>query len=440
MGDASFRCTWARSGDGPTLAIVTAMTEAAMGAPAETNSLTPYQKLVVGLVAFLQFSVVLDFMIVGPLGALVMPALSISTRQFGLMVSAYAFSAGLSGILAAGFADRFDRKRMLLFFYGGFILGTWLCGIASSYPFLVGARILTGMFGGVVGSVAMAIIADTFTIRVRGRVMGFVQTAFGASQVLGVPLGLWLGNRLGWHAPFFMIAGVSACVGVLILARLQPVTTHLSAQHARSPLAHLRETVGQGRYLGAFLATMFLATGGFMLMPFASAFSVSNLKIPVERLPLVYLAAGFSSLLGGPLLGRLSDRIGKYRLFCFGSLTAIVVVLVYSRLGETPLAWAICVTILLFGAINARMISSQALISAVPDPGDRGAFMAVNGSVAQLAGGVAAGVAGLIVSQRPGQPLVHYDVLGSAVAGASLLTIALMYPIYKQVSAKTAED
>jgi predicted MFS family arabinose efflux permease len=285
----------------------------------------------------------------------------------------------------------------------------------------------------------MAIIADLFPLQVRGRVMGFVQAAFGASQVLGLPLGLWLGNHLGWHSPFLMIVGVSACVALVVMAKLQPITGHLQAQTTRSPFAHLFATVRKVPYMQAFLATMFLATGGFMLMPFASAFSVNNLKIDLDHLPWVYLATGVTSFVIGPLLGKLGDRIGKYRLFVLGSATSIAVVLVYCRLGATPLAGVIAINIFLFAAINARMIASQALASAVPDLPDRGAFMAVNNSIAQLSGGVAAAVAGLIVIQLPGQPLQRYDILGWVVAGASLLTIGLMYPINKIVMAKAAK-
>ncbi|MDB5105206.1 MAG: hypothetical protein JWP91_2895, partial [Fibrobacteres bacterium] len=159
-----------------------------MNAPSpQAHIFTPYQKFVIAMLAFLQFTVILDFMIMSPLGALMMPALQISTRQFGLAVSAYAFSAGIAGILAAGFADKFDRKKLLLFFYAGFVIGTFLCGIAPTYWFLMGARIVTGLFGGVIGSISMAIIADIFPMQVRGRVMGFVQTAFAGSQVLGLP-------------------------------------------------------------------------------------------------------------------------------------------------------------------------------------------------------------------------------------------------------------
>lgn len=399
---------------------------------------TPYQKFVIAMLAFLQFTIILDFMIMSPLGALLMPALQISTRQFGLIVSAYAFSAAISGILAAGFADRFDRKKLLLFFYAGFVLGTLLCGIAPSYWFLLGARVVTGLFGGVVGSIAMAIIADVFPLQTRGRVMGYVQTAFASSQVLGLPLGLFLGNRWGWQSAFLMIVAVSSIVGVIIFIKLQPLTAHLAAQTTRSPLVHLFKTVKQWRYIQVFMATTLLATGGFMLMPFASAFSVNNLKISLDQLPWVYLGTGASSLLLGPLIGKLSDKIGKYRIFCLGSVLAMVIVIVYCNLGPSSLVFVIAINIVLFAAIMMRMISSQALASAMPDLQDRGAFMAVNHSVAQFAGGVAATVAGMIVLQTPMGPLRHYDVLGYVVALAMAVAIGLMYPIHKMVMRKSA--
>jgi predicted MFS family arabinose efflux permease len=158
-----------------------------------------YQKLVVALLAFLQFTIVLDFTILSPMGPILMPQLGISARQFGLVVSAYAFSAGIAGILAAGFADKFDRKRLLLLFYAGFLVGTFLCGIAPNYPFLLGARVVAGLFGGVIGSISFAIVADLFPLQVRGRVMGTIQSAFAASQVMGIPIGLFLASHFGWR-------------------------------------------------------------------------------------------------------------------------------------------------------------------------------------------------------------------------------------------------
>src|SRR5947208_1352396 len=207
-----------------------------------------YQKFVVAVLAFLQFTIILDFMIISPLGAMMMPTLHISPQQFGLAVSSYAFSAGASGLLASGFADRFDRKRLLLFFYVGFILGTLLCGLAGSYPALLVGRIVTGLFGGVIGSVVLAIATDLFPLEQRGRVMGFIQTAFAASQVLGLPAGLYFANPWDWHAPFLAIIAVAVPAGLLILFRLKPVAAHLALKQERSAFQHMAHTVVEPRY------------------------------------------------------------------------------------------------------------------------------------------------------------------------------------------------
>ena len=199
------------------------MVKATKGTVRHRATFSNYQKFVIAILAFLQFTIILDFMIISPLGAMMMPTLHISPRQFGLAVSSYAFSAGLSGLLAAGFADRFDRKRLLLFFYTGFMLGTLLCALANSYPMLLFARIVTGLFGGIIGSIVLAIATDLFVLEMRGRVMGFIQTAFAASQVLGLPAGLYFANRWDWHAPFMAIIAAAFPVGLVILFWMKPV-------------------------------------------------------------------------------------------------------------------------------------------------------------------------------------------------------------------------
>ena len=390
---------------------------------------TPYQVAVVGILAFLQFTVVLDFMILSPLGAILMRDLGVTPAQFGLVVSAYAFSAGLSGLLAAGFADRFDRKMFLLFFYSGFVFGTFLCGLAPTYPFLLAARTVTGLFGGVIGSISLAIVADLFPLEARGRVMGFVMTAFAASQVLGIPLGLYLANAWGWHAPFMMIAAVSAVVGLVIFATLRPIKDHLEKPRDRNPFDHLLAAVVKTRHQWGFASTMLLALGGYMLMPFGSAFSVNNLGIPLEKLPIIYVASGVAALFAGPLMGRLSDAVGKYRIFAASSAFAVPIVLYYTHLGVTPIAGVIALNIVLFAAISGRMVSAQALSSAIPAPTDRGVYMSISSSLQQLAGGLASSCAGLIVTQTGNGPLKHYERLGYVVAVAIVATVVMMYRI-----------
>ncbi len=392
-----------------------------------------YQVFLIAVLAFLQFTIILDFMIMSPLGALIMPALDIAPSQFGVAISLYAFSAAFSGLLAAGFADRFDRKRLLLFFYGGFILGTVLCGVAGTYHLLLAARIVTGLFGGVVGSVVMAIITDLFALELRGWVMGFVQTAFAASQILGLPAGIFFANLWGWHAPFLAVVVLTVPVIAVIAVKMKPVTAHLGLPQEHSPFMHLFHTLTERRYLAAFGVTATITTGGFMLMPFGSAFLVNNVKISLDHLPTLYLVTGLCTIFAGPLIGRVSDRVGKFPAFVFGTVLSIIMVVIWTHLGPTSLATVIVINVLLFVAIFSRMIPSQALISAIPEPSRRGAFNALNASLQQFSGGLASALAGLVVLRAPDGTLQRFDWIGYIVIVASLLALTFMYFVHRSV-------
>jgi predicted MFS family arabinose efflux permease len=400
------------------------------------KTFTSYETFIVVILAILNFTIILDFMVLSPLGAILMPTLKITPAQFAMVVSAYAFSAGASGLLAAGFADKFDRKKILLFFYTGFIIGTTLCGIAPTYEFLLGARIITGLFGGVIGAICFAIITDLFRMEVRGRVMGFTQMAFASSQVLGIPLGLYLANLWGWHSPFIMIVLVSIVVGVLIILYMKPIDVHLKIKTDRNALQHFGKTISNPLYIKTFAATILLATGGFMLMPFASAFSVNNLGISIEQLPFLYMVTGLCSMATSPLIGKLSDKKGHYNIFVAGSVLTMILVYIYCNLSVTPLWIVMIISILMFAGVFARMISSSALVSAVPLPSDRGAFMGVNSSIQQISGGIATFIAGLIIVQAPSGVLENYDIIGYVIIGATIISLGLIYWIHLYVKSQ----
>ena len=396
-----------------------------------------YQIFIIALLAVLQFTVVLDFMVLSPLGAQLMKVLHLTTSQFGLAVSGYAFSAGFSGLLAAGFADRFDRKKLLLFFYTGFIIGTFLCGIAPRYYFLLTARIITGFFGGVISSISYAIISDLFDLKVRGRVMGFVQMAFATSQVMGIPVGLYFANRVGWHAPFLLITGVSLLEFIGIMIYMRPINEHLKVVSVRNPFQHLFKTLAHSEYLSAFVFSTLLVTGGYMIMPFGSAFSVNNLGIPMAQLPVLYFVTGIFSMAAGPFLGKISDVIGKYNVFTLGSIISIGIILYYTKLGITPFWLVVLLNTVLMFAVLSRLISASALITAIPSANERGTFMSINSSVQQLSGGIASIFAGLIVVQSASGKLMHYDTIGYIVVASMIITIIMIRSINKNVLVKS---
>lgn len=404
-----------------------------------SDKFTAYQILVIFLLAITQFTVVLDFMVMSPLGDMLMKSMNLKTSQFGLAVSAYAFSAGISGLLTAGFADKFDRKKLLLFFYIGFIMGTLFCGLAHNYFFLITARIITGLFGGVIGSISMAIVADLFPIQKRGRVMGFMQMGFGASQVLGIPISLYLANAWGWQMPFLMIVVLASIVWIIVLFKLQPVTKHLTEKTERNAIMHLWNTVSQKHYRIGFLSTAILSIGGFMMMPWSSAFAINNLKITQQQLPIIFMVSGVSSLITMPVIGKLSDTKDKFQIFLVASLMMIVMVLIYTNLTPVPFALIILMNIFFMVSMMSRMVPAMALTSGLPKMQDRGAFMSVNASLQQIAGGVAAAVGGLIVVQKDKySPLEHYNTLGLVISVLSLISILMVFRVSKMVKQRKA--
>ncbi|MDP4200228.1 MAG: MFS transporter [Bacteroidota bacterium] len=397
---------------------------------------TGYQIFVIAVLSFMQFAVILDFMVISPLGVILMKTLSITPSKFSLAVSAYAFSAGASGLLAAGFADKFDRKRLLLFFFSGFLLGTVLCAIAPTFELLLVARIVTGIFGGVIGSVSFAIITDLFPMQVRGRVMGYVQMSFSASQVLGIPVGLWLANAYGWHACFWMIAAIGTVAGIVIAIKMRPVREHLTLNIDRNALHHLVATLSKPRYLFGFL-TMSTLASGFMLMPFGTAFATQNLGLTMDQLPLLFLITGLSTIVVGPIAGKISDAIGKNRLFIFATLANLIVVAIYTNMGTTPFWIACAISVAIWVTSTARMIPAGALVTAIPEKEDRGAYMSLNSAIMQISGGISTVIAGLVVTQSPAGKLVHYDLLGYLVAAIMLVSVALMYFINRSIEEKS---
>jgi len=400
-----------------------------------TNStFTSYQKWVIFLLTGTLFTVMLDFMVMSPLGDIMMKALRISASQFGVAVSAYAFSAGISGLLTAGFADHFDRKKLLLFFYVGFIVGTLLCALAPTFPLLVAARVVTGIFGGVISSISMAIVADLFSLQQRGKVMGFMQMGFGVSQVLGIPIGLYLANAYGWQIPFVWIALMAGILALLLLFKLKPVAEHLALQKSQSAFQHLRQTLAQKNYRIGFITTALLSIGGFMMMPFGSAFAINNLKVTNEQLPYLFMITGLATLVMMPLIGKWSDKMSKFKLFSLCTVAAVIIINIYAQFGETPFPIVVVVNVVMMLFIMSRMIPSQALTSAIPKAQDRGAFMSINSSLQQIAGGFGAVLAGMVIVQKDNfSPLEHYDTLAMIASSLMLLTIFLMFRVNKIV-------
>jgi predicted MFS family arabinose efflux permease len=305
--------------------------------------------------------------------------------------------------------------------------------LADSFPALLMARIVTGLFGGVIGSVVLAIATDLFPTHLRGRVMGIIQTAFAASQVLGLPAGLYLANWWNWHAPFLVVVALGGIGGLVIAWRLRPVDAHLAIPQEHKAFSHLLNTVGEPRYVIAFAATALVTLGGYLLMPFLSAFTVHNLGIDLQSLPIIYLVTGLCTIVFGPLIGRLADALGRLPVFFAGCTISIIMVLTYTHLGPVSLPVVVLVNVLMFVGIFSRLIPLQALVSSVPEMTKRGSFNAVNSAVQQLAGGVASVVAGHIVSVGPDGKILNLPIVGYVVVCSTLASAVLVWRIQQSL-------
>ena len=386
-------------------------------------------------IAGIQFTHILDFMIMMPLGPQFTRLFGISDAQFGLLVSAYTLAAGVSGLAAATYVDRFDRKHLLLSLYVLFALATLACGLAPGYGFLMVARVAAGMFGGVLSALAQTIVADVIPFERRGRAMGIVMSSFSVSTVLGVPLGLFMATHLSWQAPFMGIAllsGVLALGAALTLPRLDH---HLKALDRPSVWRGIGMVLAEPNHQRAFAFSALLMFTGFTVLPYITIYMQANVGVLPGQIPYVYLCGGVATLFTARLFGRLADRMGKVRTFTLLALAVIVPMLATTLMPQWPLWAVLIVSTGLFIFMSGRMIPGMALVTGAANPALRGTFMALNASVQSAAMGLASFVGGLIISRDATGLVQHYWVNGLVGACASLAAIALARRVQVHASA-----
>lgn len=399
-----------------------------MESTASTSSETRAQageRLLLVVLAAIQFTVIVDFLIIMPLGPQYMRVFAITPGQFGVIVSAYAISAGISGVIAGFLLDRYDRRRALLSLYAGFTLGTLCCALAPSYPLLIAARAVAGAFGGVAGALILAVIGDAIPEQRRGAAMGLVMSSFSVASICGVPLGLVLATNLNWHIPFLVLAALSAIVWLGAARALPSMRGHMHHAHSHSEASRMMALLKEPHHQAAFLFMAVLTVTGFIIFPYISNYLVGNVGVTEHQLPLIYLFGGLSTFFTMNWIGRWSDRAGKPRVFARMSLLATIPILLMTNLPAVPLAVAIAVSTLLMVCMSGRMVPAMAMMTASVEARYRGGFMSLNSSVQQFASGVAAFASGQILGQLPGGRITHFPVVGGISVCLALACLAL---------------
>ncbi len=383
------------------------------------------ERLLLFVLAAIQFTTIVDFVIIMPLGPQYMRVFDIRPGQFGTIVSAYAISAGISGIAAGFFLDRFDRKWALLSLYLGFAIGTLFCALAPTYHLLVVARAVAGAFGGVVGGLILAIVGDVIPEARRGAAMGLVMSSFSVASICGLPLGLVLASRINWHVPFFVVAGLSFVV-LLAAAWVMPsLTGHLARAREDHPVARTLAVLSHTDHQMAFLFMALLTFTGFIVFSNFANYMVWNVGLTEKQLPLIYLAGGLCTVFSMNWIGRWADRSGKLRVFVLMSLSATIPLIAITNLPRVHLVIAVAISTLMMICMSGRMVPAMAMMTASIEARYRGGFMSMNSSVQQFAAGLAAYASGKIMSQTPSGELTHFPVIGAISVACALACIFL---------------
>ncbi len=385
--------------------------------------------------AGIQFTHILDFMIMMPLGSEFIRELNINTHEFGLLLSSYTFAAAIAGVFATYFVDRFERRALLLSLYACFIIATLVCGLAPDYHSLFIARAFAGAFGGILGSLVQTIIADSIPFERRGKALGTVMSAFSVSTVAGVPLSLFLANNipsLGWRAPFIFIALISSLILYLGYRNIPRISGHLGHSHEGSRISQIWNIFVAHQYLHAFVFMALIMLTGFSVIPYIALYLTSNVGIDNSYISLIYLCGGIATLMSSRMIGHMADRYGKVKVFRVLAVISLIPLLVTTNLMPVPL-WVVLInSTAFFVLVSGRMIPAMAIVSQVVEAKIRGTFMSLVGSVQMLASGLASVIAGAVVTIGVDGKMDHYNLVGYGAALCGLLTFWLVGYIHTE--------
>ncbi|MES2880558.1 MAG: MFS transporter [Bacteroidota bacterium] len=397
------------------------------------------EKILLLILASINFTHILDFMIMMPLGNYLMPYFKINPQQFSLLVGAYTLSAGISGFIAAFFVDRYDRKKVLLIGYTGFLLGTIACGFAPTYPLLLASRLLAGVFGGLIGAQVLSIVSDIFPYEKRGAAMGAVMSSFSIASTIGVPFALYLANIFSWHAPFLLVGFVGIVIIPLIHKFVPPMNKHIIEEGAVAinKMDVLKDVWKHPTQKLALLFSGLIMMGHFLIIPFINPFLEFNKGFSKQQTPMIYLVGGIAAFFAANILGKLSDKYGKLKMFVICILLSLPLVIVITNMPTISFSIVLVFFALWFTVATGRGVTAQAMVSNVVEPQKRGGFMSFNSSVQQLGTFFASITAGFVVVSGEQGQIYRYEWLGYLSVLVLLVCVFIGVKIFRSSSPKT---
>ncbi|MES2205421.1 MAG: MFS transporter [Pseudomonadota bacterium] len=379
----------------------------------QTAPIFKNERQLLWLLAFTQFTIIMDFMVMMPLGPQIMSAFKIGPAGFAMAVSSYSICSGISGLLAATYIDRFDRRHLLLTTYALFALSNLACALAPTFPMLLAARAFAGLTGGIMSSLVMVIVGDIIPPARRGEATGIVMTSFSLAAIAGVPIGIVLGAHFGWATPFYLLVLFSVIIWAAGARLVPSLTHHLNAKPPLSKvLPDLFALLTAKPHLKAFLLTFTLMASQMMIIPFISPILVANYGVQPQEISWIYMAGGAATFFTSRLIGRLSDRYGKHYTFRILAVFSILPILFLTHMPALPFIAIVLFFPIFMIAMSGRMIPLQALLTTVPDASKRGSFMSVNSALQAIGSGCGAWIGGLLLAVNKEGHIDHYGING----------------------------
>jgi MFS transporter, DHA1 family, inner membrane transport protein len=390
--------------------------------------------ILVALMALINFTHILDFMIIMPLGNILMPLWNLTTSEFSIIVSSYSLAAFASSFFAIFFVDQFDRKKVLLFGYFGFLLGTIGCACAWGANSLIVFRTFTGLFGGIIGAQVLSIISDIVPYERRGQAMGMLMGGFAMASVVGVPLGLFLANTFQWYSPFIVVAGVGFVLYPFLVKFVPNVTSHINnLLPLEERIKNLKHIFSDKTQLIALSFSFLMIIGHFIIIPLFNPFLVYNVGVPQDSTPLVYFFGGLSSIITAQIIGKLADKYGKRQVFVVAATLSLFFSIIITNLPKLETFIVLIIFSCWFCTATGRTVPGQAMITQSVAAQTRGSFMSLNSCMQSLGTGLATLISGWVTYSDKKLMVHHYDYLGYISVFLLMISILLAYKLDKSL-------
>lgn len=270
-------------------------------------------------------------------------ALHVSKADAGLVITSYAIAYALLSPVGAALTGSLPRRTVLVGSLGLFCLGTLLSAVSTTLTMLALSRLIVALGAALYTPLSAGVAVAIAPVEERGRALAKVFAGMTMAQVAGVPLGAWMAYRFGWHAPFFLVAALSAvCAGVLL--RFIPRNIHVPAGSVSTILGALTNL----RLMVAVTFTATLMCSVYIVFTFFGPIIETSTGAEAGLLPFYFMLFGLGAVAGNFIGGFLSDRFGPLKTLVLVCLAHMVMLPLFAVMPWNP--WLLGLIVMLWSS------------------------------------------------------------------------------------------